>query len=114
MTWIDVIGIHDVTIIEQIGLKYKISNLLLEDILDVDQVPKYMDLDNGNFLSFQSFSYDKTSQNIIKEQISIFLQKLLLFHFRKMSMTLFNLFMKGWIMLKVASGQGCLIIWHMR
>ena len=83
MTWIDVIGIHDVTIIEQIGLKYKISNLLLEDILDVDQVPKYMDLDNGNFLSFQSFSYDKTSQNIIKEQISIFFTETVIISFQE-------------------------------
>lgn len=72
MTWIDVMGIHDINLIEEFGKKYDINPLLLEDILDVDQVPKYIDLDNGNFLSFQSFSYDKLSHSMAKEQISIF------------------------------------------
>ncbi len=72
MTWIDVMGIHDIKLIELFGKKYDINSLLLEDILDVDQVPKYLELDNGNFLSFQSFSYDKLSHNIAKEQMSIY------------------------------------------
>lgn len=72
MTWIDVTGIHDVSIIEQFGQRFGINQLLLEDILDVEQVPKYIDLDHGNFLTFQSFTYDKVAQNIIREQVSVF------------------------------------------
>ena len=72
MTWIDVMGIHDLKVVEQLGARFGINQLLMEDILDIEQVPKYIDLDHGNFLSFQSFMYDKVAQNIIREQISVF------------------------------------------
>lgn len=83
MTWIDVTGIHDVSLIEAFGRKYDINHLLLEDILDVDQVPKYIDLDNANFLTFQSFNYDRENVSIVKEQISIFFNDQVILSFQE-------------------------------
>jgi len=48
VTWIDVVGLHDVDKIEKIGLHYGIHPLVLEDVLNVYQRPKVEDF--GDYL----------------------------------------------------------------
>jgi magnesium transporter len=83
MTWLDVIGIHDPAKIEALGEKYGIGKLILEDILNVNQNPKYIDLGSSNFLTFQSLFYNKNDNKINKEQISIFFNSTILITFRE-------------------------------
>jgi len=46
VTWIDVVGIHEPRVIEQIGCQFKIHPLLMEDIMNTTQRPKIDDLGN--------------------------------------------------------------------
>ena len=39
--WINIYGIHDTAMIESIGKLFNLPTLLLEDILNTDQWPKY-------------------------------------------------------------------------
>jgi magnesium transporter len=46
VTWINVDGIHDSTVIEKIGSLYEIHPLTMEDIANTDQRPKFEDYEN--------------------------------------------------------------------
>lgn len=83
MIWLDIIGIHDPEIIERIGKYYGINPLILEDVLNVNQNPKYVELESGNFLSMQSFYYDPDLKKIDKQQISIYFNEKVLITFRE-------------------------------
>lgn len=50
ITWIEVCGIHDVNAIEKIGQQFSIHPLVLEDILNTTQRPKFEESDDYLFL----------------------------------------------------------------
>ncbi|MEM6319440.1 MAG: hypothetical protein AAF960_17345 [Bacteroidota bacterium] len=39
--WYDIRGLHDDKLIEQLGKTFKIHSLVLEDVVDTEQRPKY-------------------------------------------------------------------------
>ncbi|MBP6795656.1 MAG: hypothetical protein KA143_11405 [Saprospiraceae bacterium] len=49
--WLDVRGVHEPSLVEQIGLKFNIHPLAVEDILDVDQRPKLDEYDDNIFIT---------------------------------------------------------------
>ena len=50
MSWIEVCGIHDVKAVEQIGREFSIHPLVLEDILNTVQRPKFEEYDDYLFI----------------------------------------------------------------
>ena len=50
VAWIDISGIHDVSAIEKIGQQFSIHPLVLEDILNTTQRPKFEEYENYLFL----------------------------------------------------------------
>lgn len=72
VTWLDVRGLHDVSLIESVGRFLKIHPLALEDVLDVSQRPKFDEYDNGIFLIVRSLEFDETELEIKTEQVGIF------------------------------------------
>ncbi len=50
ISWTEITGIHDVQAIEQIGLQFSIHPLVLEDILNTTQRPKFEEYDDYIFL----------------------------------------------------------------
>jgi magnesium transporter len=71
VTWINIDGIHDVNIIEQIGKNYGIHPLLLEDIVNTEQRPKIEDFENYLFLVTKMLSFDEQQRTIRIEQVSL-------------------------------------------
>jgi len=70
-TWINVDGIHNNEIIEKIGKKFNIHYLTLEDVVNVDQRPKYENYDAYNVAFLKLLFYEN---DILKtEQLSIIL-----------------------------------------
>ena len=51
VTWYDVRGIHDLKLMERIGERFSIHPLILEDIVDTHQRPKFQEFEDGVFLS---------------------------------------------------------------
>lgn len=70
VTWINVNGIHDTTVIEKIGNRFNIHNLVLEDILNTSQRPKIEDFNDYIFLVLKMLSYDKERKEVDTEQVS--------------------------------------------
>jgi len=68
--WINVEGIHNTDLIEKIGQIYKIHPLTLEDIVHVDQRPKFEDYDHYILAIMKMIMYDKA---VSAEQLSIIL-----------------------------------------
>ncbi len=75
VSWINVFGIHDMDMMGEVGNIFNIDNLLMEDVLNTDQMPKYVSGENYDAFILKMLDYD-TEKNIIKaEQISIILGK---------------------------------------
>ncbi len=74
MSWIQVDGIHDTALLEQLGSVFELHPLILEDILNTDQRPKMEDLGGYLFIVLKKFcaSADRNGE-IASEQISVIL-----------------------------------------
>ncbi|MBU2515305.1 magnesium/cobalt transporter CorA [bacterium] len=71
VTWIEVYGLHDISIIEQLGKVFEIHPLVLEDILNTGQRPKFEEYENHLYITLKNLLYDEESESIKSEQISI-------------------------------------------
>ncbi len=81
--WYDVRGLHNINLVEQLGARYKIHPLVLEDILDVFQRPKFEEYENGFFIVLEALRFDAGNSKIINEQVSIYLGENLAFSFQQ-------------------------------
>lgn len=70
IAWINIDGLHETGVIEQIGEVFKIHPMILEDILHTRTRPKVEALDDGIFLVF-NLLYRKEGGGIFSEQFSI-------------------------------------------
>ena len=73
VTWINIDGLHEVTIIEEIGKHFDLHPLTLEDILHTGQRPKFEDLESYIFVVLMMLRFDDESQTILSEQVSLVL-----------------------------------------
>ncbi|MBK9013697.1 MAG: magnesium/cobalt transporter CorA [Saprospiraceae bacterium] len=72
VTWFDLMGLHDVKLIEQFGQQFNIHPLVLEDILHTQQRPKFEEYGNDAFVVVQSLTYDNATHDLNAEQIAIY------------------------------------------
>jgi len=59
ITWINVDGIHEVNIIEEIGKQYGLHPLIMEDILNTGQRPKMEDSESFIFIVLKMLYCDE-------------------------------------------------------
>ncbi|MEO5905336.1 MAG: CorA family divalent cation transporter, partial [Saprospiraceae bacterium] len=71
--WLDVRGIHNPAEIEEIGKIFDIDPLLLEDIMDPEQRPKFEQTDNGLFIILKNLIATSDSSEFLNEQIAFYL-----------------------------------------
>jgi len=75
VTWINIDGVHEVKIIEELGENYNFHPLILEDIVDTDQRPKIKDFGDYIFIILKMHYYDKENNEIKIEQVSLIFGK---------------------------------------
>ncbi len=68
--WINVEGVHNLSLIEKIGKLYNLHPLTLEDIVHVDQRPKFEEFDNYILTIMRMINY---GNEVNSEQLSIVL-----------------------------------------
>jgi len=73
MTWIDIAGIHDVSVLEELGTLFGLHPLIMEDILNTDQRPKIEDSGDYIYVVLRSFNGASRIAEGTSEQISIVL-----------------------------------------
>jgi len=70
ITWINIDGLHDVSVIEKIGKNFGVHSLILEDITNTGQRPKLDISDDSIFLTLKMLYLDQTENHIVSEQFS--------------------------------------------
>jgi len=81
--WLNVEGIHDTQLIEQIGEHFQLHPLILEDIVNTSQRPKLEEYDNCVFITLKSLVFNEKEKRVTPEQISIVLFKNLVITFQE-------------------------------
>ncbi len=70
VTWVNVDGLHDASVLEAVGPEFGIHRLALEDVLSTSQRPKVEEY-GGHFLIFlKMLFFEEETQSIISEQVS--------------------------------------------
>ncbi len=71
VTWINISGIHDVTVVEKIGRHFDLHPLILEDILNTGQRPKLEESDEYFYIALKMIYIEKDKDYFSSEQVSI-------------------------------------------
>lgn len=89
-TWLNVTGLKNIGLISQIGEKYNLHKLVLEDILNTQHRPKIEEFDEYTFFTFKMLQLNKGKRRIVSEQISIILGENYVLTFQEMEGDTFN------------------------
>ncbi len=86
--WLNVYGLNDPDTIASICKKQGIHTLAIEDILDVNQRPKFQEFEDFSFLTLKSIT--ATDNDILTEQISFVLAEKYIISFQERKADYFN------------------------
>ena len=88
--WVNVDGLHNVELINQIGKEYNLNSLVLEDVLHVDQRPKMEDFGDYIFFTIKMF-YNNPNGELEFEHVSFVLGKESVISFQERPKDIFDL-----------------------
>ena len=71
VTWVNVVGLHDLATIEKLGQEFGLHPLLLEDVVNTDQRSKTEDFENYLFSVLKMVIYNAQEDEIQVEQVSL-------------------------------------------
>lgn len=91
VTWINVDGLHKIEVIEKLGNCFEFHPLLMEDILNTSQRPKFEDFSNYLYLTLKMLDINRKDSSIESEQISIIIGKNFVLTFQEKEGDVFNL-----------------------
>jgi magnesium transporter len=89
ITWINMDGLQDVNLLEEIGKTFGLHPLVLEDILNTDQRPKMEDYCGYIYIVLRNYS-SQVNGDLHSEQVSIILGKNFVLSFREKGSSLFD------------------------
>lgn len=99
--WVDIIGLHDEKLLEEIGAMFDLHHLTLEDILNVEQRPKMEIFDHYLFTELQMVQCDGVDFPIDSEQISLILHGNVLISFQEKEGDVFS-----FVRTRISQGKG--------
>jgi magnesium transporter len=82
-SWINIVGLHETDILQNIGQNFDFHPLVIEDILNTNQRPKLEIFDDYIFIIMKMIVYDVDKQKLNIEQVSIILGKNYVFTFQE-------------------------------
>lgn len=75
ISWVDIEGISDVQLVQKVSESLGLHPLVMEDILNVDQRSKMEEFENYVYIVLKMFHVNKSTAEIVPEQVSIILGK---------------------------------------
>ncbi len=90
VTWVIIDGLKDVSVIDAIGYYFDIHALVLEDILNTHQRPKFEEFDDYLYIVLKALTLSTNEFNIEYEQVSLLLLNKFEFTFKEKPDTLFD------------------------
>lgn len=88
--WYDLKGLHDTILIESLGKTFNIHPLILEDIADINQRPKFEEYEEGIFITLRALAFDQNTLKVKTEQVALYFRKGLLISFQEDETDLFE------------------------
>lgn len=88
--WVNVEGLNDIKLIEQLAQHFKLHPLTVEDILNVQQRPKVEEFKNYIFITLKVIYLRSKTAKITSKQLSIILGKNFVLSFQEHDTTLFD------------------------
>ena len=89
VTWVQVEGLSDVALIEELGRNFGIHALILEDILNTQQRPKFEEFADHLYIALKAVSLEPDGFSVEYEQISLILTSNFVLTFREKTDDLF-------------------------
>ena len=71
ITWININGIHDVTLIEALGSHFDVHPLVLEDIINTGHRPKLEETERYVFVVLKMLYFAESTRELESEQVSV-------------------------------------------
>jgi magnesium transporter len=90
ITWVIIEGLTNVDVIEDIGANFGIHDLVLEDILNTHQRPKFEEYDDHLYIVLKCLLKEDHEFSVSDEQISLLLLKNFVFVFKEKTDDLFH------------------------
>lgn len=90
ITWVNIEGLQNVSLIESIGKTFNIHTLVLEDILNTHQRAKFEAYDDYLYIVLKELSVEKGMFSVLYEQVSIVVFKNFVFTFKEKKDLLFE------------------------
>ncbi|MBN1556586.1 MAG: magnesium/cobalt transporter CorA [Lentisphaerae bacterium] len=91
VTWFNVIGLHDAALLEQLGEVFSIHPLMLEDILNTGQRPKFEEYGDTVFCVVKMLTLNPETHTLQSEQVSLVLGAHYLLTFQEIEGDVFGL-----------------------
>ena len=90
VTWLNIDGLHDTSTLETIGNAFGVHPLVLEDILNVDQRPKFEDFGDYIFIVLKMAHLHESRNDLQLEQVSLIVTKDCVITFQEMEGDVFE------------------------
>lgn len=88
--WLNVHGVHEASVMEEIGRRFNIHPLVLEDIANTQQRPKLDEYENYRFIVLRNFTYESERNDACSDQISFVIGDDFLLSFQERPSGLFD------------------------
>jgi len=88
--WIIIKGFSQSDALQQLANHFGIHPLIIEDIFNIEHMPKIEDIDNSLFVTLKNLNWSDSDQIIESEQVSIFLGPNILITFEEKDTTIFT------------------------
>ena len=83
--WLNLHGLHDTALLREIGARYGLHPLVLEDILNTDQRPKVESYGEYLYVVARYLSYDADTLSVSSDQVSLVLARNTVLSFQEQS-----------------------------
>ena len=83
VTWFNVDGLHNNTIMEEIAKGFKLDNIVLADVMNTEMRPKIQEYSNCIFISIKMLHQEQGTDHLIVENLSLIITKSVLISFQE-------------------------------
>ena len=83
VTWINVDGLHNTTIMQEIATAFNLDTLVKAEVLNTEARPRVIEYDNCTLITIKMLREDQASGNTIVENLSLILTKSVLMSFQE-------------------------------
>lgn len=90
VSWINIDGLRDTTVISKIGKNYNLHPLLLEDVLNTRHRPKLEEFNDCLFLTLKMLGISEDGKEVVSEQVSFVLGDKWLLSFQEQEGDIFD------------------------